>query len=32
VYFIVVTQLFATGALLVGHLAVVVKNQLARGR
>jgi len=32
VYFIVVTQLFATGALLVGHLAVIVKNRFARAR
>jgi len=29
VYFIVVTQLFATAALLIGHLAVVVKNRFA---
>jgi len=32
VYFIVVTQLLATSALLVGHLAVVVKNRFARAR
>jgi len=27
VYFIVVTQLFATAALLIGHLAVIVRNR-----
>jgi hypothetical protein len=32
VYFIVVTQLAATTALLIGHFAVIVKNQLARAR
>jgi len=32
VYFIVITQLVATSALLVGHLAVIVKNQFARAR
>jgi len=32
VYFFVVFQLVATTALLVSHLTVVVKNQLARGR
>jgi hypothetical protein len=32
VYFFVVFQLMATMALLIGHFAVVVKNQLARGR
>lgn len=32
VYFIVVTQLVATAALLVGHFAVIVKNQLTRAR
>jgi hypothetical protein len=31
VYFIIV-QLVATGALLVGHLIVIIKNQLARAR
>jgi len=30
-YFIV-AQLVATGALLVGHFAVIVRNQLARSR
>ncbi len=32
VYLIVEIQLLATAALLLGHLAVVVRNQLARGR
>lgn len=31
-YFIVVTQLAATAALLVGHFAVVVKDHLGRTR
>jgi len=31
VYFII-AQLVATGALLVGHFIVIVKNQLARAR
>lgn len=30
-YFIF-AQLFATGALLVGHFAVIVRNQIARSR
>jgi hypothetical protein len=32
VYFIVMFQLAATAALLIGHFTVVVKNQLARAR
>lgn len=30
-YFIVVMQLFATAALLVGHLAVIVRNRFFAG-
>jgi hypothetical protein len=31
-YLIIVIQIAATAALLLGHFAVVVRNQFARGR